>query len=93
MYYEKQSKSYDRRCLETHYFFDIPFSDNDIFLEVDSNYENRLDKVAYDYYNNVNLWWVIVQASDIKNPLYVPIGTILRIPPFSTLFYIKGLDM
>ena len=93
MYYEKQSKSYDRRCLETHYFCHIPFSDNDIFLEVDSNYENRLDKVAYDYYNNVNLWWVIAQASDIKNPLYVPIGTILRIPPFSTLFYIKGLDM
>ena len=93
MYYEDVNTNYDVPVLRTHYFSDIPFTDGDIYLTVDQNYENRLDKVAYAYYNNVKLWWVIAQASDIKNPLYVPVGTILRIPPFTTLFHIRGLDM
>ena len=93
MYYEPVNKNYSRPCLQTHYFSDIPFSDKDIYLEVDGNFVNRLDKVAFHYYNNVQLWWVIAQASGIRNPFNVPVGTILRIPPYETLFKLKGIEI
>jgi hypothetical protein len=93
MYYEGTSKAYDVPCRMTHYFYEIPFKDDDLYITVDENYENRLDKVAYDYYNTVLLWWVIAQASNIRNPLYVPVGTVLRIPSYSTLFTLKGIEI
>lgn len=93
MYYEDISRAYDQPCRQTHYFYDIPFSEADEYLKVDSNYENRLDKVSFDYYGTVVLWWVIAQASGLRNPLYVPIGTVLRIPPYATLFKLRGIDI
>lgn len=93
MYYEKINRNYNLPVLETHYFNDIPYTDNDIYVKVTSDYVNRLDKVAYDYYNNVSLWWVIAQASNIRNPFNIPEGTLLRIPPMSTLFRIRGIDI
>ena len=69
------------------------FTDNDIYVRVTDDYVNRLDKVAFDYYSNVSLWWVIAQASNIRNPFDIPLGTILRIPPMSTLFKIRGIDI
>lgn len=93
MYYESVNKNYLQPCLQTHYFTDIPFNKKDIYLKVDATFENRLDKVSYQYYNTVRLWWVIAQASNLRNPFNVPIGTILRIPPYETLFKLKGLDL
>ena len=57
----------------------IPESQTDIF-EI-YNEENRLDKLANDYYNNPTDYKLILMA----NPKYsiefdIPIGTIIRIP-------------
>ena len=93
MYYEKVNPHYSLPVLQTHYFYDIPFSDDDIYVKVTSDYVNRLDKVAYDYYDNVSLWWVIAQASNIRNPFNIPEGTILRVPPMSTLFKLRGINI
>ena len=40
----------------------------------------RLDKIAGDFYGDGRLWWVIAAASDIGWPMQVPPGTRLNIP-------------
>lgn len=46
----------------------------------------RLDSLAYHYYADPALWWVIADANDIKNPLRVEVGKRLRIPSKSTVY-------
>ena len=40
----------------------------------------RLDQLAYKFYNDSSYWWVIAAASNIGWGLQVPPGTIIRIP-------------
>ena len=54
-------------------------SDDDIF--VISNTGERLDLLAFTYYGDVTLWWVIAQANNIgKGTLNILPGIQLRIP-------------
>jgi hypothetical protein len=57
----------------------IPFSQDDIYIITnDSMY---LDQLAYTYYNDPSLWWIIAQANNIgKGRLSVESGLQLRIP-------------
>jgi hypothetical protein len=42
---------------------------------------DRLDNLAYKYYNDANLWWIIARANNIgKGSLSVPISAQIRIP-------------
>jgi len=42
---------------------------------------DRLDLMAYDFYQDVNLWWIIASANALPgDSLYPPIGVQLRIP-------------
>lgn len=42
---------------------------------------DRLDNLAYKYYDDARLWWIIARANNIgKGSLAVPIGIQLRIP-------------
>ena len=42
---------------------------------------DRLDNLAYKYYNDANLWWIIARANNIgKGSLSVPTGEQIRIP-------------
>jgi hypothetical protein len=84
IYYEGQL------CRESHYMINIPYKDTDQYITVTTQYANRLDLVSYDYYGTVNYWYVIALASDIHNPIDVPVGTILRIPTLASLFTVKG---
>ncbi|HYP24486.1 MAG TPA: hypothetical protein VEV43_13005 [Actinomycetota bacterium] len=43
----------------------------------------RLDAIAERYYGNASLWRVIATFNGIGDPLHVPPGTLLRIPPLS----------
>lgn len=92
MYYENRISYNGVSCLESHYMQDIPYSVNDTYYTVTPQMVNRLDRISYKFYDSVNLWWVIALASGITNPLRVPVGTVLRIPPLSTLFYVKGVS-
>jgi phage tail protein X len=41
----------------------------------------RLDLLAYAFYNDVTLWWAIAAANGLgKGSLYVPANSLLRIP-------------
>tara|TARA_R110000782_G_scaffold135755_2_gene228207 strand:+ start:465 stop:761 length:297 start_codon:yes stop_codon:yes gene_type:complete len=42
---------------------------------------DRLDNLAFKYYEDARLWWIIARANNIgKGNLTVPIGAQLRIP-------------
>ena len=63
----------------------IPESDNDIW--VISQYGDRLDLLAYQFYGDTGLWWYIAKANGLKF-MVIPVGTSLRIP--GSLEYAKG---
>ena len=43
---------------------------------------DRLDNIAYSYYNDITLWWIIAAANNniTKGALYPVPGTQLRVP-------------
>lgn len=43
--------------------------------------EDRLDLLAFDFYQDSSLWWVIASANALPgDSIYAPIGIQLRIP-------------
>jgi|TARA_R110000782_G_scaffold9902_2_gene31394 hypothetical protein len=59
----------------------IPLSGNDIYAITE--FGDRLDNLAYQFYGDVSLWWIITIANPNKIPtdsLFIPIGTQIRIP-------------
>jgi hypothetical protein len=62
------------------FYPNIPLSENDIY--VITTVGDRLDSLAYSYYQDVNLWWIIAAANNniTKGALYPAPGTQLRIP-------------
>jgi len=59
---------------------DIPLSENDVFLYTMRG--DRLDNLAYQFYGDSTLWWVLSVANpDLPNDsLYPTLGFQLRIP-------------
>ena len=55
----------------------IPLDDNDIFIITQQG--DRLDSLAFQFYEDPDLWWYIAQANHI-NTMNVEAGTSLRIP-------------
>ncbi len=45
----------------------------------------RIDEIAAEYYGDPGAWRPILAINDIEDPLRIPAGTILRIPPASSL--------
>lgn len=69
-------------------FRNIPLDPADSLFEITSVYENRPDLLAYDLYQDVNLWWVFVVRNQdvIKDPVFDFIaGTKIYIPKLDTL--------
>ena len=58
----------------------IPLSEADVY--VITTIGDRLDSLAYSYYNDVNYWWVIAAANNnaTKGSMFPVPGTQLRIP-------------
>jgi hypothetical protein len=58
----------------------IPFSDTDVY--VITTVGDRLDSIAYSYYNDSELWWVISIANNnsTNGSMFPQPGTQLRIP-------------
>jgi hypothetical protein len=58
----------------------IPLSVNDVY--VITTIGDRLDSLAYNYYRDVNLWWIISAANNnaTKGSMFPIPGTQLRIP-------------
>ena len=57
----------------------IPKSDSDIYIVTQGG--DRLDSIAYQFYENSSLWWIIASANNIHDaPFALPEGTELRVP-------------
>lgn len=45
------------------------------------SFSDRLDNLAWQYYKDPTLWWIIAEANGIgKGSLLVPVGKQIRIP-------------
>ena len=89
-YFTDQSQGY----LDVTAFRDIPYHTDDIQFTVPSTYMHRPDLLAYDFYQNTQLWWVFaVRNKDIiKDPVYdlIP-GITIYIPKITTLQSVLGI--
>jgi len=58
----------------------IPLSESDVY--VITTVGDRLDSLAYSYYGDATLWWIIAAANNnaTKGALFPVPGTQLRIP-------------
>jgi hypothetical protein len=57
----------------------IPLSDDDVYIATETG--DRLDTLAYQFYKDSSLWWIIASANKIHNgQVGLADGTILRIP-------------
>lgn len=74
------TKAGTRQRYATFQFPDIPKKQSDIYLRTDET--DRLDLLAYDYYNDTRLWWIIATANPGigRGTFSIPAGTFLRIP-------------
>jgi hypothetical protein len=71
----------------------IPFLDDDIYII--SNDSMYLDGLAYTYYKDPSLYWIIAQANGLgKGRMSVPPGLQLRIPknPASILSQLNAVN-
>lgn len=68
-----------REVYSTPRFRKIPKLDSDIYIVTQSS--DRLDNLAYQFFGNPALWYIIANANNIHDPSFiVEDGTILRIP-------------
>ena len=66
----------------------IPESISDTTMVLTEKYNMRPDLLAYDLYNNVELWWVFAlrNLEIIKDPLMdFTTGTIIKVPSNDTV--------
>jgi nucleoid-associated protein YgaU len=69
-----------KRYYKQKYYPNIPLSETDIY--VITTIGDRLDSLAFSYYNDSTLWWVISMANNnvTKGSMFPVPGTQLRIP-------------
>jgi hypothetical protein len=62
------------------FYPNVPLSENDTYII--TTIGDRLDALAYTYYQNTELWWIIAVANNnsTKGSLFPPPGLQLRIP-------------
>jgi len=75
-----------RRYVETVENRVIKETPEDKFHQVQVGEKYRIDLIAHKYYRNATLWWVIADANNLNDVLYLEPGTLLRIPARKTLF-------
>ena len=68
-----------RTVFQSKIYPNIPPSDEDIFVATETG--DRFDTLAYQFYDDSTLWWIIACANNIHNAsIGFTEGTILRIP-------------
>jgi len=76
---EIRSTQDGRRVYRSKIYPDIPLRDTDIYVVTET--DDRFDTLAYQYYEDASLWWIIASANNIHDaPFGIKDGTVLRIP-------------
>lgn len=71
----------------------IPKLDSDVEFSIPQTYHMRPDLLAYDLYEDSELWWVFAQRNPdtLKNPLLdFSLGTKIYLPTIDTLRDVLG---
>ena len=74
-----------KRVKKTTLYENVPKTNDDIYVM--TQYGDRLDLLAHQFYGDSSLWWFIAKAKNLKFNT-VEIGTTLRIP--SSIELAKG---
>lgn len=72
---------------------DIPFQADDIVYTVTADYEFRPDLLAYDLYQDSELWWVfsVRNPSLLQDPVFdLKSGISIYLPKLSTIQSVLG---
>lgn len=75
-------------------FREIPKEPDDIVYEIRSQHAYRPDLLAYDLYDDQNLWWVFAQRNPntIEDPIFdFREGVAIYLPKSKTLQRVLGL--
>lgn len=77
---ELKKKTFDgREVYRVKIYPNIPLRDDDVYVATEMG--DRLDTLAYDFYENSSLWWIIASANNIHDAKFgFEPGTVLRIP-------------
>ena len=76
----KTKKTFDGKLVYRPKIYpNIPLRDDDIYVATETG--DRLDTLAYDFYGDSKMWWIIASANNIHDAVFgFEDGTILRIP-------------
>jgi len=80
--------------LDTYTHRSIPYKQDDVLFTIISTYQYRPDLLAYDLYNNPNLWWVFMvrNPNAMKDPIWdFRVGQQIYLPKQSTLESVLGI--
>ena len=72
----------------------VPAEDDDRLYTIEEQYTHRPDLMAYDLYDDQNLWWVFAQRNMeiIKDPVYdIEAGVQIYLPKKESLTRILGI--
>jgi len=64
---------------------DIPISEDDQYITLNQQQSKRIDLIAWDFYGDVNMFWVIMLANDVDLPNQIYEGMVLRLPAQDTI--------
>jgi len=78
IYSKKFKNETGKRYYSSTIYPKIEKTENDTYIT--SNRETRLDLLAYQYYNDSELYWIIAIANNIQGSIFVEPGTQLCIP-------------
>lgn len=73
----------------------IPQEEGDTFFLITQEFIDRPDLIAYNAYGVSDLWWVIYEYNEIRDPLHdLKLGQIIRIPELDRVInIIKALEI
>ena len=68
-----------RRYYPTTIYSQIDPKSDDIYLVTVKG--DRMDNIAFQYYGDSTLWWVIAASNDIpQDSIFMPVGSQIRVP-------------
>ena len=78
------------RLLKSNELIAVP-SNNDSYVYIDITYQYDPFKLAYEYYNNENFYWVILAANSLFSMFDLKEGMTIRIPNIASIMGYGGL--
>jgi hypothetical protein len=75
-----QKKTEDgKRVVRSTIYPPIPRKESDIYIR--TTIGDRVELIAYQFYGDVNMWWLIAEANAVgKGSFALEPGTLLRVP-------------